>query len=133
MPVPPSDDPASSAHFSDVNEELTAARDALLLFADVEGVLESLVCVPSDSECRYPDLAAVRRDATVSELLRVVARIPDPDEERQSDEATALYASLLQLAEVFDILIDQHSLVYGDAVALAEALEGPLAEALRER
>lgn len=133
MPLSPPDDPESSTHFSDVNEELAAARDALLRFADEEGVLETLVCAPSDPDGRYPDLAAVRRHATVDELLRVVARIPDADEERQSDEATALYASLLQLAEALDILIDQHSLVYGDAVALAEVLERPLAKALRKR
>ncbi|HEX6927097.1 MAG TPA: hypothetical protein VF167_16860 [Longimicrobiaceae bacterium] len=113
----------SSATFFELNEELSAARRALLHFAEAEGVLESVLTDPSFPENRYSSIAGVRAFVTVSELLRVVARAPEPEDERQDEEATAVYASLLQLAEVFDILIDQHSLVYGDAVALAEGMQ----------
>ena len=108
----------------ELEEELATARDALLLFADAEGVLDSLVCDPSDPDCRYPDSGAVRAGATVDELLHVVAGLPEGEEDERGDEASSLYPTLLELAEVFDILIDQHSLVYGDAVALAESMEG---------
>lgn len=122
MALSPRDEPGSAGGFSELDEELASARDSLLRFADAERVLENLVCDPGDPECRYPDLRSARQYATVDELLRVVARIPDADpDERQ--EGGALYPALLELAELFDILIDQHSLVYGDAVALAESME----------
>lgn len=124
MALPPRDESSPPTGFSEINEELAAARDALLLFADAEGVLRSLVCDPSDPECRYPDLAAVRSHATVDELLHVVGRIPETGEEDRGEEARSLYPTLLELAELFDILIDQFSLVYGDAVALAESMQG---------
>lgn len=123
MALPPSDESMSSGGSSELEEELAAARDALLLFADAERVLDSLICEPADPDCRYPDMRAVRQHATVDELLHVVARIPEAEEEERGEEAAALYPTLLELAEVFDILIDQHSLVYGDAVALAESIE----------
>lgn len=123
MALPPSDESMSLGGSSEVEEELAAARDALLLFADAERVLDSLVCDPADPDCRYPDLRAVRQHATVDELLHVVVRIPEAEEDERGDEAASLYPTLLELAEVFDILIDQHSLVYGDAVALAESIE----------
>lgn len=113
----------SSATFFELNEELSAARRALLHFAETEGVLESVLTDPSFQENRYSNLGGVKAFVTVSELLRVVARAPEPEDDRQDEEATAVYASLLQLAEVFDVLIDQHSLVYGDAVALAEGMQ----------
>jgi hypothetical protein len=123
MALPPRDGSSSDPAFSELNEELATARDALLLFADAEGVLDSLVCDASDPSCRYPDLAAVRGHATVDELLHVVSGLPEGEDER-GEEGAALYPTLLELAEVFDILIDQYSLVYGDAVALAESMQG---------
>jgi hypothetical protein len=124
MAQPPRDGLSSQGGFSELDEELATARDALLLFADAERVLDSLVCDPSDPDCRYPDLATVRARATVDELLHLVAGLPEGAEDERGEEATSLYPTLLELAEVFDILIDQHSLVYGDAVALAESMEG---------
>lgn len=124
MALPPHDRSSSPTAFAEIDDQVATARDALLLFGDSEGVLQSLVCDPSDPDCRYPDLAAVRAHATVDELLHVVARVPEGDEDRGGEEATSLYPILLELAEFFDILIDQFSLVYGDAVALAESMEG---------
>lgn len=123
MALPPRDEAHPAGGFSELDEELAAARDALLLFAESERALDSLVCDPSDPECRFPDLLSVRQHATVGELLHVVARVPEPDQDERGDEAAALYPTLLELAELFDILIDQYSLVYGDAVALAESME----------
>ena len=119
MPLPP---PESESGFLELNAALTEAREALLRFADAEGVLSSLVCDAGEPDCRYQDLAAVRRGATVDELLRLVAGIPEGVEESGAAEATGLYPTLLELAEAFDIFIDQHSLVFGDALALAEPL-----------
>jgi hypothetical protein len=124
MALPPRDGSPSAGGFSELDEELANARDALLLFASAERVLDSLVCDPADPECRYPDLGAVRAHVTVDELLRLVAGLPEVDEDDRGEEANSLYPTLLELAEVFDILIDQYSLVYGDAVALAESMQG---------
>ena len=122
MALPPRAGYASQTGFPDMDEELATARDALLLFADAEDALASLVCAADDPACRYPDLAAVRSFATVDELLQLLARLPSADAEERGEEGSALYPALLELAEVFDILIDQYSLVYGDAVALAESI-----------
>lgn len=121
MALPPPAGSASQAGFPEINEGLAEGRDALLLFADAEGALAALVCDPGNPGCRYPDLTAVRSFVTVDELLHLVGRIPS-SRERDRGEASALYPTLLELAELFDILIDQHSLVYGDAVALAESM-----------
>lgn len=123
MALPPRDEASSAGGFSELDEELATSRDALLLFAETERALDSLVCDPADPECRYPDLRAVRQHATIDELLHVVARVPETDQDERGDEAASLYPTLLELAELFDILIDQYSLVYGDAVALAESME----------
>lgn len=123
MALPTSNRHPSGASFSELNEELATARDALLLFAESEGVLQSLVCDPADPDCRYPDAATVRRDVTVDELLHLIAAIPETEEESRGEKADALYPALLELAEVFDVFIEQTSLVHGDAVALAESME----------
>lgn len=120
MPLLP---PESESGFLELNAALTEAREALLRFADAEGVLKSLVCDAGEPDCRYHDLAAVRRGATVDELLRLVAGIPEGVEESGAAEGAGLYPILLELAEAFDIFIDQHSLVFGDALALAEPLQ----------
>ena len=115
--------PESESGFLELNAALAEAREALVRFADAEGVLKALVCDPGEPDCRYHDLAAVRRRATVDELLRLVAGIPEGVEESGAAEETGLYPTLLELAEAFDIFIDQHSLVFGDALALAEPLQ----------
>jgi hypothetical protein len=120
MPLLP---PESESGFLELNAALAEAREALLRFAEAEGVLTSLVCDPGEPDCRYHDLAAVRRGATVDELLRLTAGMPEGVEESGAAEATGLYPILLELAEAFDIFIDQHSLVFGDALALAAPLQ----------
>jgi hypothetical protein len=122
MALPTPDRHPSDASFTELNEAVATARDALLLFAAAEGVLQSLVCDPVDPDCRYPDLATLRQDVTVDELLSLIAAIPDTGEEDRGEEATALYPVLLELAEAFDVFIEQTSLVHGDAIALAESM-----------
>src|SRR5690606_4275820 len=124
MALPPRETGWPQPSFEELNEELAAARDALLQFAEAEGALDSLICDPADPGCLYPDVEAVRRTVTVDELLRVVGGLPDRDRDARGEEADFPSPTLLQLAELFDILIDQHSLVYGAAVTLAEAMEG---------
>ena len=110
-------------HLAELERELAHVRSALLNFAEAEELLPGLVAGEgTDPQRLHPDVASARREATVDELLWLVGNAPHPEEGLREDAAHPLYASLLAVAEAFDILIDQFSLVYGDAAALAQAM-----------
>lgn len=116
-------DPLIPEHLSELERELAHVRHLLLAFAEAEGLLPGLLAGENtDPQRLHPDVESARLHATVDELLWLVGGAPHPDEGLREDAANPLYASLLALAEAFDILIDQFSLVYGDAVALAQAM-----------
>ena len=116
-------DPVIPDHLADRERELTHVRQALLDFSESEGLLPGLVAgEDTDPQRLHPDVDSARRGATVDELLWLVGGAPHPEQGLREDEVHPLYASLLAVAEAFDILIDQFSLVYGDAVALAQSI-----------
>lgn len=120
---PSSRDPAIPEHLAELERELSHARGALLEFAEAEGLLPGLVAGENtDPQRLHPDVESARREATVDELLWLVGEAAHSVEGLGDDGPHPLYAALLALAEAFDILIDQFSLVYGDAVALAQAM-----------
>ena len=113
---------ANPEHLAELDRELEQVRELLLSFAEERELLPGLVArEDADPLRRHPDVEHARVEATVDELLWVVGRTPHENAEPGEDEAHPLYPALLSLAEAFDILIDQFSLVYGDAISLAEA------------
>ena len=115
----------SRVTFEQRAQELAAAREALLRFADQWQLVGALVCDCGDAACPMGTPEAAARNATVEELLgllanegeRALLEAEGGAVDRQPPPSEVSHA-LLAFGEAFDVFVVQPALVSDDPAAL---------------